>query len=386
MNEGKTGGGVLGKLGVKARGNLAFRQASVRVDVIRQLHACMREQRMGRNELADKSGKNRDEVTRMFSGVLPFTLDDLVSLAHALGARVEVRLVSDQASMPEEGLETVAAVKPTAAATVVEAIPEAVPMPEEERPESVSAAVADRAPAKTAVEAIEAIEAVDMMHGMKDSATQFLAEMQSAYQKERRERERRPTAAGPQKTRSFPGAFPPATPAMSSPFHGVDVLNSMAGMEDMKDHDRQFLEDMQRAYHRESRNRLSGGGVKQPSLRPAMGFRSQGATGFPETSAGMEDRRDQDQDQQFLDDMRMALEAGGDAVSESVVIPEAPAHEEAPQDEEDASVVMDALAEMSGEEKHLFEEMWAAVQHDGGKRAPKDLGTETAAPAPKKAL
>lgn len=103
MKEDITGSGSAGKLGENMGATLAVVQASVRLEVIRQLYAGMRKLGMGRRELAEKIGRSREEITRLLTGNEPLTLDTLVALAYAVQHGVAIRLwPKDQAEQADE--------------------------------------------------------------------------------------------------------------------------------------------------------------------------------------------------------------------------------------------------------------------------------------------
>lgn len=103
MKEDIAGSGSAGKLGENMGTTLAVVQASVRLEVIRQLYAGMRKLGMGRRELAEKIGRSREEITRLLTGNEPLTLDTLVALAYAVQHGVTIRLwPKDQAEQAEQ--------------------------------------------------------------------------------------------------------------------------------------------------------------------------------------------------------------------------------------------------------------------------------------------
>ncbi len=81
-------------------GDVPASSASLRSAVAAELKSIRKERRMTQQELADLSGTQKSNISRMESGTYNPTLDFLVKIAESLGREVRVDLVGKDKEPP----------------------------------------------------------------------------------------------------------------------------------------------------------------------------------------------------------------------------------------------------------------------------------------------
>lgn len=286
---------AFGRLCATVRESLTFRQVNARLEVIRQLHAGMRELGLSMGELAARSGKSKEEVVGLFAGTAAFTLDNLVALANAVQAQVEIHLVPMQ--QVADQIEEDAAHSTDAVRASAEGRQTAHPQESHGTPENT--------------------EALD---GLTDAPPMFpdgLADMLN----------------------DSVGQSSSPTPPNAEPQEALDIMTAAADIQQNREQDRRFLEDMQMAFWTERRDR------------------SRHKTQNPPVAQSPKEAPSE----------RSALQ--------NTASP-APPPDEADSDQ-DANVVLAALEEMSGEGKNFLAEMWAEVQKESATKHADDKSSPT---------
>lgn len=287
---------AFGRLCATVRESLTFRQVNARLEVIRQLHAGMRELGLSMGELAARSGKSKEEVAGLFAGTAAFTLDNLVALANAVQAQVEIHLIPMKplADQLEEGGERASA----------------------EGMQTAGAPFLDRRQAVHPQESPGTPESTDALDGLTDAPPMFpdgLADMLN----------------------DSVGQSSSPTPPNAEPQEALDIMTAAADIQQNREQDRRFLEDMQMAFWTERRDRSRHKTQNPPVAQPPRET-------TPERSASQQ----------------TASPDGADS-------------------DQDANVVLAALEEMSGEGKNFLAEMWAEVQKESAAKHADDKSSPT---------
>ena len=249
---------AFGKLRATARESLTFRQVNARLEVIRQLHAGMRELGLSMGELAARSGKSREEVAGLFAGNVAFTLDNLVVLAHAVQAQVEIHLVPMQSV--EDQIEKDAAHEAD----------EVIASAEAEGMQTADSPFLDEMQAEHPSAKPRTAENVEALDGLTDTPPMFpdgLADMLNTG-----------------------GEQPPNQDAPQA----LDIMAATANIPQDREQDRRFLEDMQAAFWTERRDRSRHKGQQPPAAQLPKVVTSEKTD--PQAAAPAPDGANSDQD------------------------------------------------------------------------------------------
>ena len=225
------------RLCATVRESLTFRQVNARLEVIRQLHAGMRELGLSMGELAVRSGKSKEEVAGLFAGNVAFTLDNLVVLANAVQAQVEIRLVPMQQAADQS--EEDAAHKTDAVMASAEA----------DGMQTADSSLLDEMRAAHPQGSHRTPESAETLDGLTDAPPMFpdgLADMlnDSAVQ-------------------------PSKQVASDEAPQDLDITAATVDTQQNREQDRRFLEDMQAAFWTERRDRKRHERQQAPVMPPS---------------------------------------------------------------------------------------------------------------------